>query len=69
MCKLPRGIERMTLLICAVGMLLTACATDNVTERTRLPYIDDKAPPSKVVPLPQPILSPMPDTQPSEVPQ
>ena len=55
------------------GLLLAACASDNVTERTRLPYIDDKAPPPQVVPSPtpeQPVTNQtVPDTKSLEVPQ
>ena len=43
----------MPVMLCA-GLLLAACASDNVTERTRLPYIDDKAPPPQIVPSPTP---------------
>ena len=54
-------------------LLLTACATDTVTERTRLPFIDDKAPPPQVVPPAtpeQPVPnSTVPDTKSLEVPK
>jgi hypothetical protein len=59
-------------ILLAAGLLLTACATDTVTERTRLPFIDDKAPPSQVVPpatQEQPVQQNVPDTQPLEVPK
>ena len=38
----------MLVMSCAVGLLMAACALDNVTERTRLPYID--SPPPQTLP-------------------
>ena len=40
----------MVVLFCAVGLLVVACASDNVTERSRLPYIDSPPPPPQAVP-------------------
>lgn len=67
------GIKVMAALVLFAGLLLTACATDTVTERTRLPFIDDKAPPPQVVPPAtpeQPVPnSSIPDTKSLEVPK
>jgi ABC-type oligopeptide transport system substrate-binding subunit len=53
--KLLTVVPRLLCILgAAAAFLLTACTTDKVTERTRLPYIDDKAPPSDVVPLASP---------------
>jgi hypothetical protein len=69
----PRVFKVMTPAILFAGFLLTACATDNVTNRTRLPYIDDMAPPSQVVPPAypeQPVLKKNePDNKPVEAPK
>lgn len=48
MTKMMKNI--MVVLFCAVGLLVAACASDTVTERTRLPYIDSPPPPRAVPP-------------------